>query len=388
MIYSDGLTGNAGDWIIMLYSSDVPISYIVFEDSSDYNYEYPVPLVSSVANSGNVVITMAIIKLPVTLATGDVIRAYSTGSGKCAIAAYRTQNIYYPTQPLLGNGVGGGTAYGVYGDRVAGLLFPHSALCTISSVDFSMYKYGNPTGTLYVDIVKGSTNQSVGTLGTLDVSTLGTSSAWKTFNTSSVKVNFIDDNLLIRISFSGGDINNYVGVNGSNSSYINGSVFGYTKIGNSQLSLVSYPIDYRNLSSTIRVNMGISQIETNVGNSTNPATLAFLDDYGNNLENYLFLATVGAEDSGDAGDLKGTWLTTDSRYIYGNEQKIGTTGGGDAANVSIYTAAKLFIPNTAFYKGEVTGTDSIDWAIMQLSLKGRSASYPINKKRSHQYIRR
>ena len=53
----------------------------------------------------------------------------------------------------------------------------------ITQVSFSLRKQGSPTGTAYVRVRRVSDDGIVGTLGTLDVSTLTTSFAWKDFTT-------------------------------------------------------------------------------------------------------------------------------------------------------------------------------------------------------------
>ena len=91
----------------------------------------------------------------------------------------------------------------------------------------------------------------------------------------------------------------------------------------------------------------------------------------------VVIGCVGGEDGGDAGDLVGVWTINDP-YVHGNEQKIGTTGGGDASNVNVYSAAKI-VSTTGGKVAQVTGMDNIDWAACIATYKIAAAGKPFTQ---------
>jgi len=81
---------------------------------------------------------------------------------------------------------------------------------TISQMSFKLEKTGNPTGTAYIRVREATGDSILGTIGTLDVSTLTTSPAWYDFtgsvdNPSAQAVRFT-------VEYSGGDGSNYMQV--------------------------------------------------------------------------------------------------------------------------------------------------------------------------------
>src|SRR3989304_4515671 len=100
------------------------------------------------------------------------------------------------------------------------------------------------------------------------------------------------------------------------------------------------------------IDKSASAIGTGTSGTAGPtATLTQADE--------VIIGCVGGEDGGDAGDLVGVW-TAGAGNVSGNEQKIGTTGGGDASNVNVYSAAEIVAATTA-QTAKVTGLDNIDW---------------------------
>jgi len=71
-------------------------------------------------------------------------------------------------------------------------------------------KWGNPTGTAYVRVRKVSDDSILGTIGTIDVSTLTTSSVWYDF-TGSVS-NPTQQDLRFTVEYSGGSSSNHISV--------------------------------------------------------------------------------------------------------------------------------------------------------------------------------
>ncbi len=80
----------------------------------------------------------------------------------------------------------------------------------------------------------------------------------------------------------------------------------------------------------------------------------------------LVIGAIGVEDEID--DQTGVW-DTGSGQVSGNEQETGTNGGGDASNISIYSAAQVVSATTAMTASN-TGMDSIDWAAAIATYKG------------------
>lgn len=97
----------------------------------------------------------------------------------------------------------------IYSGRPAiGERFNSWPASTITSIQFKLSKYRSPTGTLYVRVRAVSDNSILGTLGTLDVSTLTTTPTYKTFNASPVTVAAQD--IRICAEFSGGSTTAFV----------------------------------------------------------------------------------------------------------------------------------------------------------------------------------
>jgi len=93
---------------------------------------------------------------------------------------------------------GGERRGGLRVNRFAGL---------VSRADFFLAKQGNPTGTGYARVRDCSDDSVIGTLGSIDVSTLGTAYSWHIFNSSSVVVPTNTD-VYIAFEYDGGDASN------------------------------------------------------------------------------------------------------------------------------------------------------------------------------------
>lgn len=83
-------------------------------------------------------------------------------------------------------------------------------LGTITSVQFKLYKDGNPAGTGYARVRRVSDDSILGTIGTLDVSTLTGAATWKTFDTTPVIIDDDDGDIRVLFEYSGGDGANFV----------------------------------------------------------------------------------------------------------------------------------------------------------------------------------
>jgi len=101
--------------------------------------------------------------------------------------------------------------------------FPAS---TITQVSFKLWANGSPTGTAYIRIRKASDDSILGTIDTIDVSTLTGSSTWYNF-TGSVS-NPTQQDLRFTVEYSGGDSSNKVIVLYQwNSDVLGGAVYTY-----------------------------------------------------------------------------------------------------------------------------------------------------------------
>lgn len=91
------------------------------------------------------------------------------------------------------------------GERINSVL-----LGTIIQVSFKMSKTGSPTGTAYIRIRAVSDDSIIGTIGTIDVSTIAGTATWYDF-TGSV-FNTATQDLRFSFEYSGGDVDNYIRV--------------------------------------------------------------------------------------------------------------------------------------------------------------------------------
>ena len=92
--------------------------------------------------------------------------------------------------------------------------------------------------------------------------------------------------------------------------------------------------------------------------STATATLTQADELG--------IGAVGTE--GPDGDTAGTW-TTGAGNVSGNEQRLGTTGGGAASNITVSSAAEVLSATTAQTAAK-TSITSRDWEAAVATYKG------------------
>lgn len=81
----------------------------------------------------------------------------------------------------------------------------------INAIGLYLMKVNSPTGTASLTIRKVSDDSLIGTLGTIDVSTLATSDTLYVFDSSPVSIGAVTD-IRISLEYSGGDSNNYVNV--------------------------------------------------------------------------------------------------------------------------------------------------------------------------------
>jgi hypothetical protein len=109
-------------------------------------------------------------------------------------------------------------------DWAVGERFNSFPVCVIKEISFFLYKYGNPTGTLYVNVRKVSDDSIIGTLGTIDVTTIV--GDWYRFYGSPVVINKMQD-IRIMQEYTGGDPLNDVNTYRYNSGVFPGGVYTY-----------------------------------------------------------------------------------------------------------------------------------------------------------------
>lgn len=131
----------------------------------------------------------------------DAFDVSSDGAGHIDATIYKQADIEQTQQStsMIIHGAGG--AYTRAAERVNNV----AAAYTIK-VSYYLQKVGNPTGTAYVRVRQVSDDSIVGTIGTVDVSTLGTN--WYDF-TGSI-YNPIAQDLRFTFEYSGGDSSNYI----------------------------------------------------------------------------------------------------------------------------------------------------------------------------------
>jgi len=153
------------------------------------------------------------------------------------------------------------------GERFYG--FPTSV---INQVDVYIRKVSSPTGTASLTVRKVSDDSLVGTVGTLDVSTLTTSFAWKTFNSTPVVT--ANESIRISLEYSGGSTVNYVEFSqqttdvyaGGNLSYYAG---GWTNVSTSDATFRVY----YDTSGPVLAASGVSVAEYDIEFTQNPNLL-------------------------------------------------------------------------------------------------------------------
>ena len=111
--------------------------------------------------------------------------------------------------------------------------FPES---TIWDVELKLSKYGAPTGTAYCCVRSVTGDTLLGTIGSINVATLTTTPAWKTFSTTPVYVSPAQ-NVRILIEYSGGNSGNFLLASDQSSNVTSFGYFtSYTSLGYTDFS--------------------------------------------------------------------------------------------------------------------------------------------------------
>jgi hypothetical protein len=363
------VSGTNGNWLIATFSGDTNNIFnvkIVSGGVDGINSNLIFTRIASVLNSGNVATSVFIARIAESF-SNKTWNGSMTSSLALAGTLYEVSSL--GSIPVaMGSYSVAGTTFVTNGTSKFGQYIYQLTPCTISSVTARLHKTGSPTGTLYIRVRKGNNfnGELLETIGSIDVSTLATSATDYTFNTTSF-VNTITRDCTIFIEPPAGASNlititpfnnnldaSCIGVASSND-VIQLSAFG----GENQ---ASYSL-FKSVVGGYHINP-VDKIASATGTGTSPSSGATstLSD-----SEELVIGAIGTEDSGDVGDLKGVW-TTGTGNVSGNEQAVGTTGGGDASNVNIYSAAEA-VNITNAQTATVTGTDNIDWAALIVTFK-------------------
>lgn len=99
--------------------------------------------------------------------------------------------------------------YSVYGGRRRGERFNSYPDSVIGSVSFRMTKSNSPTGTGYCRVRRVSDDVIIGTLGSIDVSTISSVGEWITFDSTPVANPTVQD-IRVCFEFAGGDGSNFI----------------------------------------------------------------------------------------------------------------------------------------------------------------------------------
>jgi len=130
-------------------------------------------------------------------------------------------NVFLPGSKCY-EATSGSVFWPVYGGRRHGERINGVPQGYISKASFRLKRYGSPTGTAYVRVRKVSDDSIVGTLGSIDVSTISTTSQWYLF--SELVYNPTTQDLRICFEFAGGDSNNYISVGATDSNVVPNAV--------------------------------------------------------------------------------------------------------------------------------------------------------------------
>ena len=142
----------------------------------------------------------------------NAFRTYISGSGNITSAV--TANVTNSQQN------GSTILFDIFNTK-AGHRYNSFPAVTVSELSFKLWKLGSPTGTADITIRAVSGDTVIGTIGTMDVTTLTTDGAWYDFNDLPVVIPSQQD---VRFCFEweGGDVNNKIYVGYQNADVISG----------------------------------------------------------------------------------------------------------------------------------------------------------------------
>lgn len=124
-----------------------------------------------------------------------------------------------------------------YGQRILNFA------STITSVQLRLKKQGSPTGLAYCRVWNSSTGDVIGTLGSIDVSTLTTSDAYYYFTTTPVTI-ATSTTIYVGLEYTGGNSSNLVYIESTGSGALADTAFTYTSSwsndGNDLVCVITY----------------------------------------------------------------------------------------------------------------------------------------------------
>lgn len=355
---TDGLAGSLADTVITCVSSDTAVPTLARYSAGANSYDYFMTNVANVANTGNAYMGVWVGFLPRDVVAGDNI-LISSAEQAWSITCYRVSGVRKEAYATTGSQIDFYTMASYY-DCIAQVMLKAG---TITSFRFRAYRGAGTDGTLTLTLRSplGPNHDQVGSpLGSVNISSLTTDVAgdWYTITGS------------LSVPSTGLYWLNLEASNGASACYIERQAIGSQIMCGfvSNGSVYTQTIDRAptfSIEGTPFYTVDLDKSATATGTSTAPSSGA---TEALSQADELIVGAISAEDSGDAADLKGVW-TTGAGNVSGNEQKVGTTGGGDASNISVYAAAEV-VSSTAAQTAAVTGCDSIDWAAVIATFKG------------------
>lgn len=339
-----GIYASAGDWIVGCYSGDTSAD-VIYGTSGVIDH---LNKIIDVQYGSNVVTELWAGKLQVDIGPA-ILSAVNTNSDAKSLAVYKVTDIY--GEVAIPDGVASGSTVSLnqtYKRQAAGLWLPD---CTISSITVYLQKTGTENGPLYVRVRKYSDDSIVGTFGSIDCSSLTTSLAPYTFNTSSVAIPSTDYYRICVETYGLVDPDTVYIETGLQPSTLGGVVWRYTS---SWARIAGNPIIRMTSVTGGKYLNPLDKSSTATGtnapyNTGSTGTLSQANEIG--------IAVIGIEEQTDN---LGSW-TTGASYISGNEQSAGATSGGAKGN-SIATAAEILSATTA-QEGDMNAS-SPDWAAL------------------------
>jgi len=254
---------------------------------------------------------------------------YKDGAFKTYVSADGSvsSTLYFPTSQI---GVNSGADRALYAGSYtrAGQRINAFPVSTITSVEFVLWKSGAPTGTATVNVRKVSDDSIIGTLGTIDVSTLATGPTWYAFN-NPVSITASQD-IRILVEYSGGGSANCIYIDYSNTdilgqrTYYSGGTYTDTTLDE------SIKIYYNTLLTVTAtgVTSGVRRIVTS--DNTTTLTISVYDSSD------VLLSTNSTPFAGSVFNNNNSWqFITNGSMLYMEYQKI-WIGGTAPANLKQY----------------------------------------------------
>jgi len=187
---------------------------------------------------------------------------------------------------------------GIYGsvtNRFAEkMTFP---VCTIDSVDFKLAKVGSPTGTAYAKVWDDDDNV-LGTLGSIDVSTLTGTLTFHTFNSASATISTAGTICYVGMIYESGDGSNLLAYATQESQAI---IWGVGCIYNDTSDIwLDYPFGYPGQATNPAMDITFQNLDITFDDETEPGDIGYDHNYTSSVSSYSGAKTqgmTGMEDS-------------------------------------------------------------------------------------------